>query len=182
MRLLRLLTLTLALTTLNATAAPSDSELDAQIASATTAFKQQRPKEAKGILEPLANAGAAKAQIALALIYGMEQDYPNMRLWFTKAAHNGSADAKYYLAAMYQVGVGGPKDEAKAIQLFTESANAGNANAQAQLGYLYENGESGLKADPTQARRWYEKAAAQNGEPMARLAAEHGLRRLDGKE
>ena len=181
MRLLRLLTLS-TLMALNATAAPSAAERDAQIAKADTAFKQHKYQETIDILKPLANAGDLESQIKLAMTYGMEQDYPNMRLWFAKAADNGSDDAKSYLASMYRAGVGGPKDEAKAIQLFEESADAGSANAQAQLGYLYEKGESGLKADPVQARYWYEKAASQDNNLSAKVAAEHGLRRLDGKE
>lgn len=72
-----------------------------------------------------AEAGDAKAQIELGIIYGMgdgvSKDYTEAAKWFTKAAEQGSPHALWNLGQLYHKGLGLPKDRAKAKECWEKA-------------------------------------------------------------
>jgi hypothetical protein len=79
------------------------------------------------------------------------------------AAEQGSADAQFNLANLYQDGNGVPQDHAEAVKWYRLSAEQGYANAQNNLGLKYERG-NGVKKDNVYAYMWWEIAASQGNE------------------
>lgn len=124
--------------------------------------------EAVRLLEPLARAGNASAQLRLALLYyhghGVRESDAQALQWFERAARQGQADAQFHLGNMYAYGLvtlSGASDPARvAAQWYFEAARQGHAEAQYSLGILFLTG-SGVQRDEAEARRWIERAAAQ---------------------
>ncbi len=111
---------------------------------------------------PLDRSSRAKAQHWLGGMYqdgkGVEQDYQQALLWFTKAAEAGDVKAQFKLGDMYASGEGVAKDQGQAVRWFRKAAEAGNIAAQFNLGQMYVNGE-GVPQDFRSAMYWYTKAA-----------------------
>jgi hypothetical protein len=84
------------------------------------------------------------------------------------AAEQGDTTAMCYIAILYSIGHGVPKDAAKAALWYETAAAYGNANAMCNIACHYESGD-GVSQDYGNALRWYEKAAA-NGDTEAMLA------------
>lgn len=81
--------------------------------------------------------------------------------WIQAAAHDGDKYAQFNLGAIYDMGIGGKKQNYKeAFEWWTKSADQGLAEAQTNLGVLYSNG-LGVEQDYAQAKFWFEKAADQ---------------------
>lgn len=78
----------------------------------------------------------------------------------TKAAET-SADAKYYLSAMYETGTGVNKDDKKAVELLKAAADEGIAYAQCKLGDRYMAG-NGVEKNLTKAALLYLEAEGQS--------------------
>ncbi|WP_128001398.1 tetratricopeptide repeat protein [Piscinibacter defluvii] len=124
--------------------------------------------EAVRLLEPLARAGNASAQLRLGLLYyhghGVRESDAQALQWFERAARQGLADAQFHLGNMYAYGLvalTGESDPARvAAQWYFEAARQGHADAQYSLGILFLTG-SGVLRDEAEARRWIERAAAQ---------------------
>jgi uncharacterized protein len=120
------------------------------------------------LLEPLARAGNANAQLRLALLYyhghGVRESDAAALQWFERAARQGLADAQYHLGNMYAYGLAPLAPDADAARLaaqwYFEAARQGHADAQYSLGILFLTG-SGVEPSPAEAMRWIEKAAAQ---------------------
>jgi len=81
--------------------------------------------------------------------------------WYGKAAERGSAIAQYELGHQHQLGLGVPKDPAKALEWFRKAAEQGHPVAQVNLGIMYEEG-SAVTKDDAQAAQWYTKSAEQD--------------------
>jgi TPR repeat protein len=77
---------------------------------------------------------------------------------FTPLAEGGNATAQYWLADLYQYGLGVQRDPQKAIDLLTKSAGQGLVPAEAHLGEIYLHGRIVLQ-DLKLAREWLGKAA-----------------------
>lgn len=126
------------------------------------------------LLQPLAEAGVAPAQLRLGLLYyhghGVRESDAMAQRWFERAAGQGLAEAQFQLANLHAFGLSsvGPGDDAQrlAAQWYHEAAQQGHAEAQYSLGILFLTG-SGVQTLPEEARRWMAKAAAQ-GHPDAR--------------
>jgi hypothetical protein len=86
-------------------------------------------------------------------------------------AQQGSADAQYTLAGMYQQGMGVKKNMAMALKWWEKSALQGHALAQLSLGQLYARGD-GVERDTLQAKYWLDLAAAQGVHEAEQLLAE----------
>jgi TPR repeat protein len=120
------------------------------------------------LLEPLARAGDATAQLRLAWMYyhghGVRESDAEARRWFERAARQGVAEAQFELANMYAYGLadpGGDVDPQRlAAQWYFEAARQGHAQAQYSLGILFATG-SGVQQDAGEAQRWIGRAAAQ---------------------
>ena len=120
------------------------------------------------LLEPLARAGNAQAQLRLGQLYyhghGVRESDAEALRWFERAARQGLAEAQFQLANLYAFGLApvAPDVDAGrlAAQWYFEAARQGHAEAQYSLGILFLTG-SGVTQSADEARKWIERAAAQ---------------------
>lgn len=75
-------------------------------------------------------------------------------------AQTGHASAQYYVALMYDQGVGVEQDSGIAIRWYKRSAEAGHIDAQYNLGVAYARG-NGVQRDLAQAAQWWQRSARQ---------------------
>jgi uncharacterized protein len=125
-------------------------------------------------LQPLADAGNAKAEMLLGTVYGTvnlpAHDPAKSAYWTRKAAEQGNIDAQLSTAYLYRQGEGVPQDLTESLRWFRAAADRGNQIAQNELARVYLNG-MGTAKDPAQALAWERKAAEQRG-PLTALAEE----------
>jgi TPR repeat protein len=81
------------------------------------------------------------------------------RRLLTPLADSGSASAQYWLADLYEYGLGVGRDPQKAVELLTKAAGQGFVPAEERLGEIYLHGSLVLQ-DLTLAQKWLGKAAA----------------------
>ncbi|QTN23824.1 sel1 repeat family protein [Rhizobacter sp. AJA081-3] len=120
------------------------------------------------LLEPLARAGNAQAQLRMGLLHyhghGVRESDAQAVQWFERAARQGLAEAQFQLGNMYAYGLAEPGADADpnrlAAQWYFEAARQGHAEAQYSLGILFLSG-SGVVQDDAEATRWIGRAAAQ---------------------
>jgi|GEM_PF-5412331 len=79
------------------------------------------------------------------------------RIVYTHAASIGNTDAKFYLARMFEKGIGGAQDLKEARRLYKEEAKAKNSSAMHNLARMIEAGKGGPK-NLEKAREWFEEA------------------------
>lgn len=108
------------------------------------------PKKIRFILLALALALAPQAWAEEPTAFAIAQ----------QAADQGQAAAQAKLGAMYLLGNGVDKDEAKAAEWLLKAAKQGYLDAQVLVAALFDSGV-GVKNDVKEATYWYEKAAAQ---------------------
>lgn len=93
------------------------------------------------------------------------QDYAvAAELWRAEAAE-GSAEAKFGLGLIHDLGLGAPRSSATALQWYLEAAGDGFADAQFNVAVMFDAG-TGVPRDPATATAWYARAAA-NGHARA---------------
>ncbi len=93
------------------------------------------------------------------------QDYAAAaELWRAEAAE-GSAEAKFGLGLIHDLGLGVPRSSAAALRWYLEAAGEGLADAQFNVGVMFDAG-TGVPRDPVTAATWYARAAA-NGHARA---------------
>lgn len=114
-------------------------------------------------IENKAYTGSAEAQHDLAAIYtaghgGVKTDYTRAAAWFTEAALQGIANARYNLGVLYHQGLGVPKDVDKAIGWYSAAAALNHPEAQYNLGIAYIEG-IGTAYNPQAAAKNFESAA-----------------------
>jgi len=152
--------------------------LCATLAGATPAFAQSYEEglvafdkgdfaTAATFWQPLADAGNAKAQHGLGMLYeaGLgvpAQDYAKAASYYRMAAAQGEVASANNLALMYAAGRGVPQDFGLAAQLWTQAAEAGNPMAQFNLGLLFFRG-SGMDAPNYNEAAWWFGKAAEGG-------------------
>jgi hypothetical protein len=116
------------------------------------------------ILAPLAQAGNARAENDIGVMYGLglgvAQSYSKAAVWITRAAERGNPHAQSTLGYMYYRARGVARDYRAAALWSRRAAEQGIASAQSNLGLLYDKGE-GVEQDYAEAARWYRKAAEQ---------------------
>ena len=135
---------------------------------ATAAIGRKDYATAARLLEPLAAAGNAVAQIRLALLYyhgqGVRESNALALQWFQRAASQGLAEAQFHLGNMHAYGMApaaaGEDPQWLAAQWYFQAARQGHAEAQYSLGILFLAG-GGVVQSVTEARKWMERAAAQ---------------------
>ena len=76
-------------------------------------------------------------------------------------AKGGHLEAQFNLGAIYEAGLGVPKDAAEAAGWHALAAGQGHAAAQYNLGVMYADGR-GVPRDDTKAATWTKKAAEQD--------------------
>jgi TPR repeat protein len=129
------------------------------------------------LLERAAAADDPRAQTDLAqarLAFGRTADALPLA---QRAAAQGYAPAQVLIGAMYERGLGLPKDLGQAMQWYARAERAGSPAAVRAIGALYENGD-GVAQDYSAARRRYEQASELgDGESSQRLGSlmERGL-------
>jgi len=85
--------------------------------------------------------------------------------WEAKA-ERGDIKAMLYVGEIYQRGLAGATDPAKAAQWYRRAAELGSAEAQVNLAVLYERG-AGVPMDKTEAARWYLRARGVSEDQLA---------------
>jgi TPR repeat protein len=110
-----------------------------------------------------AEAGDAKAQYHLAMIYevgiGFPPDRPASLRWFQEAAKKEVVGAQFKMGSYYHSG--GPKidpDLRKAVEMTFKAAKQGNLFAKHNLGIFYQDG-IGVTRNPQEAIKWFREAA-----------------------
>ncbi len=126
-----------------------------------------KPGRAAALLEFLAQAGNATAQLRLGSLYfkgiGVGQDYEKALYWARKSAEQGNVDAMYLTgSALLYAPLAGKDGEAAAREAaawFARASRYGHVEAQYALGLLYYTGK-GVHEDRAQAIRWFRRAAS----------------------
>jgi len=77
----------------------------------------------------------------------------------TRAAEQGSAEAMFELARIYEQGLGVAPDPARALALFQASADQDYARAVNDMGFLHYQGGLGLVPNPDLALDYFARAA-----------------------
>jgi TPR repeat protein len=141
---------------------------DEDLAAADAAFRRGDYATVRQLMKPLADAGNAKAQNYLGVLYdngfGVPRDDAQAVAWYRKAADQGNAAAQSNLGRLYDNGHGVPQDDARALSWYRKAAEQGDPIAQTSLGAAYETGR-GVERDLAQAAGWYRKAADQDHAP-----------------
>ena len=89
---------------------------------ALAAYKKGDYKTALKLWKPLAEQGAAKAQVALGAIYGSAGNDKEAVKWYQLAAEQGDAKAQAVLAYMYGEGDGISEDNKQAVKWYQLAA------------------------------------------------------------
>lgn len=131
------------------------SLLVSQPVAAKSALPQAPFIDAIGYLSQRQNVNYAQAKQAFE-----EQEYAYAFRLMKVLAENGHHPAQYYLATMYDMGLGSEQDEYKAYRWYRKAAMAGMSTAQHNLAVAYARG-LGVKADINQAIKWWKLAAKQ---------------------
>jgi uncharacterized protein len=142
----------------------------------------QTEEEAERVAELTAAAlnGEAEAQYNLGNMYdngeGVPKDQAVARMWLTKAAEQGHANAQFYVGARFystryssirpmwgstEAEVPGNESAALAVIWLTKASEQGIADAQYMLGNMYNYAEGGIPQDGAAAVKWLTKAAEQ---------------------
>lgn len=79
----------------------------------------------------------------------------------TEFASQGKETAQAYLGMMNEVGMGIPRNFAKAAKWYIKLAEEGHPDGQYKVGVMYEQGIGGKTKNKAEAIKWYKKAAAQ---------------------
>ncbi|MGH2360585.1 MAG: tetratricopeptide repeat protein [bacterium] len=127
-------------------------------------FKAGDHAAAARILMNAAQAGNARAQLRLALLYeagdGVPRDLKAAFSWFSRAAAAGEPASQMELGGYYEDGDGVTENWDLAARLYRASATQGWMKGQFALGRAYEFG-IGVPQDRQQAINWFQKSAAQ---------------------
>ncbi|MBQ9503251.1 MAG: sel1 repeat family protein, partial [Lentisphaeria bacterium] len=91
---------------------------------------------------------------------GTVQDFAAAKVWFEKAAAQGSIGAMEELGFLCERGLGGDVDIPRAKEWYEKAAAQGNAAAMVGLGKMYFRGYDGIAQDYPQSLIWFKKAAA----------------------
>jgi TPR repeat protein len=88
------------------------------------------PAAARRWFRRAADHGSLEAQVKLAEIAIVDEQYEEAFLWFSKAADQDNADAAFNVGSLYYVGRGVAKDEAKATAYYRKAARLGMDEAK----------------------------------------------------
>ncbi|ROW14794.1 hypothetical protein VPNG_03775 [Cytospora leucostoma] len=134
-------------------------------------------KEARAILQKLANAGYPFAQYYLADGYASglfskgKEDYNSAFPLFVLAAKHGHAESAYRTGLCYEFGWGCRKDPAKAVQFLRTAASKRHPGAMTRLGKACLSGDLGEKRY-REGLKWL-KLATESADAMYNAAPYH---------
>lgn len=130
--------------------------------AAALAFATGAGAAPSGALRGAAEAGDARAQFTLAIMYdtadGVPYDFPQAVLWFTRSAEGGYAVAQAKLGLMYRFGWAVPRDLAQAAAWYRKAGGQGLPIAQFHIAELTARG-AGVERDSVRAYMWAALAA-----------------------
>lgn len=110
------------------------------------------------LIMPLAEAGDARAQTNLGMLYslglGIQKDFAKAAYWTRKGAEAGNPKAQSNLGLIYFFGNGVEQDDKLAANWFGKAAAQGNGEAQISLGVMYLEGR-GVTRDYEKARELF---------------------------
>ncbi len=115
------------------------------------------------LLLALAPAMTATAQTGAQAF--TDGDYDKARAIWQESATAGDAGAEYGLGVLSDLGLGGPRDPARAFRHYLAAADKGHREAQFNVAVMIDAGTLN-DPDPRAASVWYGRAAA-NGLPRA---------------
>ena len=140
----------------SATAQESDI-IRERFATANEAYRNKDYSRAYYWWNILAEAGHAKAQTNLALLFlrgqGVDKNESLALQWMDKAASQGVSTAQYNLGYLYSTLKGDNRDEDKASFWYLKAAELGHGTARFHLAQRYERG-LGTKRNYVEALRW----------------------------
>ena len=124
-------------------------------------------------LKPLAEAGSAKAQNILGLMYNwgdgkrkkFDEDSAQAIKWYQLSVEQDNADAQYNLGRMYERGQGVLQNYTDAIKLYRLAAAQDSVDGLTRLSFMYLMGR-GVKKDLVEATK-LRHLAAKLGDPSA---------------
>jgi TPR repeat protein len=133
---------------------------------------QLDPREANHWYRLAADKNHAEAQFALSNAYangrgGLPISPADMLVWLRKAAENSYMPAMVALAALYDYGMGVPRDVTEGSVWVKRAADSGSVNATYQYARRLETG-FGVEKNEREAAEWYRRAAMR-GHPSAQL-------------
>jgi TPR repeat protein len=138
--------------------------------TARRAYEVGKFTEALTILERLADAGEARAQYEVALMYlqgiGTKVDPLRGGQWMLAAANNGNVTAMVEIGGRFENGVNAEKNLILAFTWYRRAALAGDGIGCYKLAMLYEVG-SGVPQDLPRAYAWYRMAGSTAGKIAA---------------
>ncbi|GGH29531.1 hypothetical protein SAMN05444007_104413 [Cribrihabitans marinus] len=100
-------------------------------------------------------------------------------LW--PAARSGNADAEELIGVMYAMGLGVPRDDARAFEWYLRSAMKGHPGAQSGVGWYYEVGRGLPAPDLVRAYMWYTLSAI-GGDPDAAISLEEVVKKMSPEQ
>ncbi|KAG5949958.1 hypothetical protein E4U53_005612 [Claviceps sorghi] len=130
---------------------PTLRDLESPIVEANASSPYDLVREARQILQRLANGGYPFAQYYLADGYASglfskgKEDYSSAFPLFVLAAKHGHAESAYRTALCYEFGWGCRKDPAKAVQFLRTAASKRHPGAMTRLGKACLSGDLGEK-------------------------------------
>lgn len=150
--------------------------------------KKEMLKEARSILQRLADRGYAYAQYYLAdgyasgLFNNGKDDYDRAYPLFLSAGKHGHAEAAYRVALCYEFGWGCRKDVNKALQFHRQAASKGHPGAATRLGKACLTGDMGLvgKNQYREGVKWLKRATDASDAQHNSAPYELGLLHVSG--
>lgn len=126
-------------------------------------FLPKNRPQAAGLLQSAAERGHAGAQFYMGYMHdvgdGVEQDFRQALVWYTRAARQGHLEAGFNLGFLYDRGLGVEEDDQQALLWYRRVAEkGGDAQAAVKVAELYAQGR-GMPLNWAEARRWYQRAA-----------------------
>lgn len=129
---------------------------------------------ARGLWEPVAEAGNPQAQYFLGFMLqnGLGQPWSNARAanWYRRAANQGLPEAQLALGELYLSGMGVELDPRVGAAWYASAAVTGDATGQFEYARLLLHGV-GVEQDMAAALAWFEAAALQGHEAAADYVA-----------
>ena len=153
---------------------------------ANPSYRKELIKEARTILQRLADRGYAYAQYYLGDGYASgffnngKADKDKAFGYFIAAGKHGHAEAAYRAALCYEFGWGSRRDVAKAVQYYRSAASKGHPGAAVRLGKACLTSDMGLHGRYREGVKWLKRAAESADAQHNSAPYELGLLHING--
>ncbi|MBC8158561.1 MAG: sel1 repeat family protein [Rhodospirillales bacterium] len=132
---------------------------------------------ALGLLIALCWSGFAHADIQKAQDLMEASQFEEAMAELLPAAQSGNATAEELVGVMYAMGLGVPRDDARAFEWYLRSALRGHPGAQSGVGWYYEIGRGMPAPDLVRGYMWYVLSAI-GGDPDAAISQEEIVKKM----